>query len=130
MGLWLWRAGIPTWVIPLLFFGAFAIFIGLARTVAEAGMATVTPAMVPAGFIVSGVGSSALGQTGMITLGFSFVWAGDLLVFMMAPVANAMRMSSEIKGRERRLFCQFVVAGFWLIVDAFTGMVGNTIPVY
>lgn len=110
MGLWLWRAGIPAWVIPLLFFGAFTIFIGLARTVAEAGMATVTPAMVPAGFIVSGVGSSALGQTGMITLGFSFVWAGDLLVFMMAPVANAMRMSGEIRGRRRRLFWGMIAA--------------------
>lgn len=104
MGIWLYKSGLPFWVIPLVLLSAFVTFIALTRVIAEAGLPTVTPAMIPAGFVVSGFGSSALGQTGMIALGYTFVWAGDHLVFMMAPVANALKLSGEAPGRRRALF--------------------------
>ena len=103
MAFWLWRSGIPAWITPLFVFSTLVIFIGLARIIAEAGLPTVTPEMVPGGFIVSGVGIPALGAKGMIATGYSLVWAGDLLVFMTAPLANGLRLSSEMSGRQRRL---------------------------
>ena len=104
MGFWLHKSGLPFWAASAALLFAFVTFIALSRVIAEAGLPTITPAMVPAGFVVSGFGSSALGQTGMIALGYTFVWAGDHLVFMMAPVANALKLSGEASGRRRGLF--------------------------
>ena len=110
MGYWLWKTGIPAWIVPLFLFSALVIFIGLARVVAEAGLPTVTPEMVPAGFVVSGVGVPALGMQGMIATGYTLVWAGDLLVFMTAPLVNALRLSGDIAGRRRALFWSIAAA--------------------
>ena len=101
MGLWLWKTGIPAHIVPLFIGSALVILIGLARVIAEAGLPTVTPEMIPAGFVVSGVGVPALGMQGMIATGYTLAWMGDLLVFMTAPLVNAMRLSSEA-GRRRR----------------------------
>lgn len=103
MGFWLWKTGIPAWIVPFFLFSALVISIGLARVIAEAGLPTVTPEMVPAGFVVSGVGVPALGEPGMVATGYTLVWAGDLLVFMTAPLANGLRLSSELSGHHRAL---------------------------
>ena len=110
MGFWLWRSGVPGWIAPILLFSTFVIFVALARVISEAGLATVTPAMVPAGFVVSGVGVPALGHVGMIAIGYTFAWAGDLLVFMSAPVANAMKLAGAVRRNRRALFPAMAVA--------------------
>ena len=110
MGSWLWKSGIPAWIAPFFLFAALVIFIGLARVIAEAGLPTVTPEMVPAGFVVSGVGVPALGAKGMIATGYTLAWAGDLLVFMAAPLANGLRLGSETSRRQRALLGAIAVA--------------------
>ena len=110
MGYWLWKTGIPAWIVPFFVFSSLVIFIGLARVIAEAGMPTVTPEMIPAGFVVSGVGVPALGASGMVATGYTFAWAGDLLVFMTAPLANSLRLGSDLKGSRRPLFWAIVTA--------------------
>ncbi len=99
MAFWLYKSGIPLWITPFFIFSALVIFIGLARVISEAGLPTVTPEMIPAGFVVSGVGIPALGIKGMVATGYTLAWAGDLLVFMTAPLANALRLSGETSNR-------------------------------
>ena len=118
MGYWLWKTGIPAWIVPFFLFSSLVIFIGLARVIAETGMPTVTPEMVPAGFVVSGVGVPALGAAGMVAAGYTFAWAGDLLVFMTAPLANGLRLGSELKSRRRFLFWAIVAAMLISLVAA------------
>ena len=48
--------------------------------------------------------ASVLGMKGMVATGYTMVWCGDLLVFMMAPLANGLKLASEIQGRRRLLF--------------------------
>ena len=110
MGYWLWKSGIPALIVPFFLFSTLIIFIGLARVIAEAGLPTVTPEMVPAGFVVSGVGVPALGPAGMVATGYTFAWAGDLLVFMTAPLANGLRLGSNLKGSRRPLFWAIIAA--------------------
>ena len=110
MGSWLWKSGIPGWITPFFLFAALVIFIGLARVIAEAGLPTVTPEMVPAGFVVSGVGVPALGAKGMIATGYTLAWAGDLLVFMAAPLANGLRLGNETTRGQRALLGAIVAA--------------------
>ncbi len=64
MTVWLWQAGMPGWVAPIFVLAALVIFTGLTRAVAEGGVPTISPAMVPAGFVVSTVGGPALGPPG------------------------------------------------------------------
>jgi hypothetical protein len=110
MMLWLWQAGMPGWVTPLFVLAALVIFTGLTRAVAEGGIPTISPAMVPAGFAISTVGVPALGPAGMIATGHSLIWSGELLVFMMAPLANGLRMGSETSGNRRRLLAAIALA--------------------
>ena len=110
MGVWLYLSGIPAWIVPFFLFAALVIFIALARVVTEAGLSTVVPGMVPAGFVVSGIGVPLLGAKGMIAASLTLTWAGDLLVFMAAPLANGLRMSKEVTGNRRLLFWAIALA--------------------
>ena len=110
MSIWLWRTGIPAWIVPVFLFAGLVIFIGLARVISETGLPIFKANMIPAGFAVSNVGVPALGLKGMVATGYTMVWCGDLLVFMMAPLANGLRLSSELKSGQRRLAWAVVLA--------------------
>ncbi len=103
MGAWLWLSGMPAWVVPFVLVSSMVIFIGLARVVAEAGLPTVTPGMVPAALTVSCIGMPALGAPGLVATSYTLVWIGDMLVFMAAPLANILRLSTEGMQKPRRL---------------------------
>ena len=104
MWLWLWQSGIPFWLAPVFIGSALTILTGLARIISETGLPIIKATMIPAGFVVSSVGVPALGMKGMVATGYTMVWCGDLLVFMMAPLANGLKLASEIHGRRRLLF--------------------------
>ena len=108
--IWLWQTGIPAWIAPIILAVGLTIFVVLARIIAETGLPIVKPTMIPAGFTLSGVGSSALGPQGTVALGYTMVWCGDLLVFMMAPLVNGLRLGSELKSGQRRLFWALAAA--------------------
>ena len=110
MWVWLWQSGIPAWIAPIFLGAGLIIFIGLARIIAETGLPIIKATMIPAGFVVSSVGVPALGVKGMLATGYTMVWCGDLLVFMMAPLTNALRLSDAVAGRRRLLFWGIVLA--------------------
>ena len=110
MWLWLWQTGIPAWIVPVFLFAGLVIFVGLARVISETGLPIFKANMIPAGFAVSNVGVPALGLKGMVATGYTMVWCGDLLVFMMAPLANGLYLSSEVKSGQRRLSWALVLA--------------------
>ena len=119
--LWLWHSGIPAWIVPVFIFATLVIMIGLARVIAETGLPTITPAMSPASFVMSGVGATALGIKGVVAAGYTLVWAGTFITFVTAPMANALRMGSEITRHRRGVFLAIgaaaiiaMVAAIWL----------------
>ena len=100
---WLWKTGIPFWLVAVFIVVGLTIFISLARIIAETGLPIIKPTMIPAGFVLSNIGTPALGIKGIIATGYTMVWCGDLLVFMMAPLAHGLRLSSDTQNN-RRLF--------------------------
>jgi len=110
MGGWLWRSGIPAWAVVVYLFAVFTIFLALTRVIIEAGCASIVGGMSASGFLVSGFGSSSLGTTGMIATAYTMVWAGDLLVFMMAPCANGIRMLHGLQRSRKRILGMMVAA--------------------
>ena len=102
IGTWLFYSGIPALVVPFIILSSLVIFVGLARVVAEAGLPTITPGIIPAGLTLSCIGVPALGSIGVVATGYTLVWAGDLLVFMAAPLANILRLGTNTLQRHRR----------------------------
>ena len=117
--LWLWLSGIPAWIVPIFIGATLMIMIGLARVVAETGVPTITPAMAPANFVASAVGTTSLGMTGVVASGFTLIWASGFMVFITAPMANALRMGSEIT-RHRRWFVFAIGAALLIAMVAAT----------
>ena len=118
MVVWLWRSGLPLWSVFVYLLGAFIIFFALTRVIVEAGLAAAVQGMSGCGFLVSSVGSSVLGVKGMMAAGMTLAWAGDLLVFMMAPCANGIRMLHGLGRHRRRIL---VMMGLAMII----GLVGG-----
>ena len=58
------------------------------------------------------MGVPALGAKGMVASAYTLIWVGELLVFMMAPLSNGLRLTSETAGNRRRLLWGIVGAMF------------------
>jgi len=110
MGIWMWRSGLPGATVPLFLLAAFVVFIGLTRIVSEGGVAAARSPMIASGFVVSGVGSSALGPAGMVSLGMTYIWAADIRTFVMASCANGLKLAQELTGKRKKLFWAMMAA--------------------
>ena len=110
MAVWLWRSGMPVWTVFFYLFGAFVIFLALTRVIVEAGLVAAVQGMSGTGFLISSVGSSSIGVAGVLAAGLTLAWAGDLLVFMMAPCANGIRMLHGLGRYKRRILVMMGLA--------------------
>ena len=124
MSIWLWRSGLPFWAVLVYLFGAFVIFLALTRVIVEAGLAAAVQGMSGCGFLISSVGSSSIGVAGVLASGVTLAWAGDLLVFMMAPCANGIRMLHGLGRYKKRILTMMglamaigLVGGVWTILE-------------
>jgi hypothetical protein len=111
MALWLYRAGLPLWAVPLFLLAVFALFTALTRVVAEVGLAAVRAPLTPVSFLTSGFGSSAIGASGMALLGLSFSWAVNFRTFVQASAMNGLKLSDEVGIAEKKpLFWAMMLA--------------------
>ena len=94
----------------MFIFGAMVLFLGLTRVVAEGGIPAMRPPIMTSTFVISGAGSSVLGASGLVALGFTYGWHSEIRSFVMASVANGLKMSESSAGSRRRLFWAVVIA--------------------
>ncbi len=123
-GIWLYLSGMPPLVALLFLLSAFAIFVALTRIVAESGVPEARTPMMPQSFVATGIGTTAVGETGITALGFSFTWATELRVVVMASAAHALKLLDGQQGRHRPFFWALMLAVFvsmissmWAILD-------------
>jgi hypothetical protein len=90
-----WFTGVPAWIAPIAVISALVIWLSLTRLMAQAGLATIVPAIIPLGFVVSTVGVPSLGTTGLIAMGLTLIWTGDLLTYLMGPAANSVFLQDK-----------------------------------
>ena len=110
IAVWLWTIGLPFPVALLFVFGAMILFLALTRVVAEGGIPAMRPPLMTSTFVISAVGTSSIGTQGLVALGFSYGWHAEVRSFVMASVANGLKMSEMIRGQKRRLFWAIVLA--------------------
>jgi hypothetical protein len=116
---WLWLMGTKLWVGALFVAVAMLIFIGIARVVCEAGLAAVRSPMIAPDLVVQGIGSQWIGAGGVFNLSLSYIWSADIRIFLMAMVANGLKLIEDMDRQSRRVV-------FWAVVlAAFIGAVGS-----
>jgi hypothetical protein len=107
---WLWRSGMPPWAAVVMLLTAFVIFVGVTRMVTEGGFFITRSPMNAGNFMVSGFGVESLGATGVTATGYTFVWAGEMRIFVMAACANALKVAEIIRGGRRALLWAMLTA--------------------
>ena len=107
---WLWKSGIPLWIVLVFLFGAAVVLIALTRAVVEGGVSVLRTPITPADFTISGLGTTALGASGLIGVAFTYVWSANVRIFFMACFANALKLAEEIKGSKRGLLWAVLLA--------------------
>jgi hypothetical protein len=95
MCIMVWQTGVPAWVSPIVVGATLIIWLSLTRLMAQAGLATIVPAIVPLGFVISTVGVPKLGTVGLIAMGLTLIWTGDLLTYLMGPAANSIFVQNK-----------------------------------
>lgn len=107
---WLVLSGLP--VFPSIFFiiFLFIIFIGITRVVAEGGLAATRAPVIAPVVTNSFFGSGNLGPSALSSLGLTFVYSSDVRTFVMASVANGLKMIEEIKARKRMVFWGIIIS--------------------
>ena len=119
---WLWLAGLPmVFGLAILFLGMVVLF-GYSRVVAEGGLSDGEPPVVPAGILVSAVGSSVIEPQGLVVLATTFLWTTGRN-FVMVSCANSLRLGEELGGGKRALFWVILLAlavslgaAIWMII--------------
>jgi hypothetical protein len=102
MLVWLNAAGLPVWAGILFLFISFVIFIAISRLVVEGGLAACRAPMIAPNFMLYAVGTPALGAKAVTALGFTYGWASDIRTFLMAAIANALKLLDEPCFRRRK----------------------------
>ena len=104
MAAFLRATGIPWAMVALLLALALGLMFGVTRLLAQAGVGRMrAPASAPA-LMTNLVGTAPLGDRGLGGLGTSFVWAGDIQLFVMGTLAQVVKVASEARRRTRGLF--------------------------
>ncbi len=104
--------GLPLWAGATLLCIAFILFIGITRIVVEGGMASCRAPLIAPNFVVSGMGTSAVGASGMTTMAYTYSWAADVRTFVMASVAHTLKLVHEsgLGGNRRLVFWSLAAA--------------------
>jgi len=110
MTVWLCASGLPLYVTLLVLFAAFVGFIGLTRIIAESGMPVSIVPMISSDFIVSAIGTSAIGKQGLAAMPWTYVWNGDVRTFVMCSAAHGMRACAERRRSYRGVFFAMMLA--------------------
>ena len=98
MVVWLCLAGIPPYIVIFFLPVAIAIFIGMARVVAETGIAVAgAPAIAPV-LTVGLLGHRLIGAAGIANLAQSFAWTAESTrVSVMASAGHSLKVLTHYK---------------------------------
>jgi len=101
---WLCRAGLPLGAAALFLGGVLIAYLGITRLVAQAGVYYLTTPMVSQAMTLALLGSRSLPPQGLVGLGLTFSFFGDVQSIFMPAAAHAARLHDSL-GLGRRPLC-------------------------
>ena len=107
---WLALTGLPVLASAVFLFGAFVIFLAIARVIAQGGVGFTASTMLPQPFAVYTLGTEMIGWKGLASISLTYSWAAEMRTTVMASVANGLKLAQGPGLRNLRLFWALVVA--------------------
>jgi hypothetical protein len=123
LGFWLWASGMPSLVVPLFLFGAFVVFVGLTRIVAEGGVGFVRAQCIPQPFVVYGIGSRALGTQGLVSVGLTYTWVSDVRSIVMTSALHGFKMADSTNLDGKKIVRGALLASFLAFVVSYVTII-------
>jgi hypothetical protein len=115
------RTGMPMYILIPYLLLALLIFFGTTRILAQTGVGRLRAPVSPGPMMVNLAGTEAFGAHGLAALGLTFVWAGDIQLFVMGTGSHAIKAVDEVRLRPPPVFG--VMAGALLVSLATTFIV-------
>ncbi len=117
--------GTKLWVALLFVVLALLIFIGISRIVPEAGLVAVRAPMIAPDLVMQGLGSTLVGSGSVFNMSLAYVWASDIRIFILALMANGLKLIEEMDRRSRRLVlygaywavCIVAFGLYWMVLN-------------
>lgn len=97
MTAWLWHSGMPALAVALFLPAVFSVYLGLARVVCQSGIFYVVPPVIAQNLCIYTLGSRRIGPQGMISLGLTYSWHGDVQTVLAALSAEGVRVQEGMK---------------------------------
>lgn len=88
-------SGMPMWAIPPFIIIAMTLFYGTTRLLVQTGIGRLRAPCAAAPLLVDLFGTSPFGAVGLVALGLTFVWAGDIQLFVMGTAAHAFKLAGD-----------------------------------
>jgi hypothetical protein len=101
IGGWLYWAGFPGPVVPLVILLCFLTVIGLTRIVVQGGVGFMCSGMPPGAMAYSIAGPNVLGAQGVAAITTLYTWAFEFRTTVMASAAQGFRMLEACRTRIR-----------------------------
>ncbi|UCH36032.1 MAG: hypothetical protein JSV65_06675 [Armatimonadota bacterium] len=111
------RTGMPLYMVLPYLTLALLVFFGTTRILAQTGVGRLRAPVSPGPMMVNLTGTDAFGARGLAALGLTFVWAGDIQLFVMGTGSHALKTIDDVRLRPRPVF--WVMAGA-LVVSLLT----------
>ena len=101
MAWWLEMSGMPLWVALPFIVIVLLFYLGIARIVCQSGIFYLVPPMPAQNLVIYTAGPRAIGHRGMVALGLSYSWHGDVQTVLSALAAEGAKLKDEahIPGR-------------------------------
>lgn len=100
MILWLTHFNMPLLVALIFITSVMLIYLSISRVLCEAGVFYFTPPLIAQNFTIYSLGPTAIGPAGMVALGMSYSWHGDVQTVLPGLSAEtfALKRAMGIKG--------------------------------
>ncbi|MGC8977574.1 MAG: DUF6785 family protein, partial [Candidatus Ratteibacteria bacterium] len=109
---WLLYSGLSLLPAFVFLFFSFLIYIGITRVICEGGLAATRAPVIAPVITNSFLGSSYLGPSNLVGLGLTFVYASDVRTFVMASVANGLKIAENVKKKKKIVFWAIIISIF------------------
>lgn len=117
MIVWLAYSQLPVKAIALFMPLLMLIYLGIARVVCQSGIFYIVPPMIAQNPCINLLSARRIGTQGMVSLGLTYSWHGDVQSIMSGLSAEAVKLQQTIKCSGKRLTGAILLAaGVGLIV--------------
>jgi hypothetical protein len=118
---WFVAIGVPLWAGLFFVLVAAGTFLGITRILCESGLAAMRAQLITPTVVSSTFGTAALGESGTIgVLSYGQVWMSDVRTFVMAAVANGLKLTESISRKGVVLWAMLIAVLIGIVVSVWT----------